>query len=431
LTNGTNWGKLSALADVIRQCSLGGDARLAKFYVGGAGSRPNLRNLMIQEMVRRSVLSQKSLLPYLLAVLACFPGSQAHSQDQVHELSFNGSTWTDQALPSDPTFGHWSVQMLAFSTSPNNQRHLFYSDSIGPDVHQLFYNGLSWSDENLTAPFDNEAWEDAGTQFAGFAVGNYQYVYYTCAYENICQLVYDNANWTPTALGGDPGEGLTAFTTSPAIHTFYADFRGFDLHQMYTTDGTNWQDQDLTELTHGMTYGGGNFQGFNIDNLQYVFFLGSDGHVHQYSYNNSGWSDEDLTLLAKSPAAPGYNNVTACLIPGTKKMRVYYIANNGHLIQLAATNSAKWSSADLTKKTSGPLPDADAAMLAFGTSDKKVHVFYESGNHVNQISQLTATTWSNEDLTVLTNGGFADTGTAITGFGLQDSLYIYYAAVSQ
>jgi hypothetical protein len=47
---------------------------------------------------------------------------------------------------------------------------------------------------------------------------------------------------------------------------------------------------------------------------------------------------------------------------------------------------------------------------------------------VNRIYQPTATTWANEDLTALTNGGVADTNDQLAGFSLQNNLYLYYAA---
>jgi hypothetical protein len=58
-----------------------------------------------------------------------------------------------------------------FSTSPNNQIHFYTSSSSG--VNQFYFNGTSWSFQNLPG---GSYWEPYG--LAGFNVGNEQHVYY-------------------------------------------------------------------------------------------------------------------------------------------------------------------------------------------------------------------------------------------------------------
>jgi hypothetical protein len=50
-----------------------------------------------------------------------------------------------------------------------------------------------------------------------------------------------------------------------------------------------------------------------------------------------GWSDEDLTALTNTlPSAA--RNIAAFVVPGTKKLRVYFQAGpNDHIFQLAST----------------------------------------------------------------------------------------------
>jgi hypothetical protein len=373
----------------------------------------------------------------LLISIAALP---AYGQ-QVHQLSYDGSNWMDQSLNgSGPT----SDALAAFATMPNDQAHVYYAGSgenLTFDVHQLFYNGVSWSDEDLTV-LSGGAKALNGTVVTGFSVGNYQYVYYVSDNNHLHQLLYDNYNWTDSDLTAQTGGpqvsrfNLVAFTTTPAVHVYYmelADFYHQHIHQMFNTNGSNWQDQDLTNLTGGASGNVGipfQMAGFNIGNFQYVYFLSDAAHIHELVYNNSSWSDEDLTALTKT--STGYNNcyIAALVIPGTKKMRVYYVTPKLHLSQLASTNNKKWTNSDLTKKTKGPLPTPYNQIIAFTSGPKnQVNVYYGSGTDVNRLFQPTPTTWSNEDLTVLTNGGTLDDfGSAFAGFSLQNNQYVYYMA---
>ncbi len=357
-----------------------------------------------------------------LAVLPAFG-------QQIHQLSYNGSNWTDQNLNG----GLAQSAISAFFTTPNDQFHVFYSGPADGDLQQLFYNGSNWSDLDL---IPHGATLCPICPMSGFSEANYQYVFYVGDDSDIHQMLYNNVGWVDSDLTvasgslvyGQGGSTIVAFTTSPALHVYYA---GSDLHvhQLFATNGTNWQDQDLTVLSggpventiHGMA-------GFSIGNFQYVYYLDTDNHLHQLFYNNSSWSDEDLTVLTKTSPTDNFSNLSAFVIPGTKKMRVYFVSgSNDHIIQLASTNNGKWSSTDLTKKSKGSAPDEQIAAYP-SASGGKVNVYYVAGHNVNRIYESTATTWANEDLTALTNGGVADTNHQLAGFSLHGNPYLYYAA---
>jgi hypothetical protein len=194
--------------------------------------------------------------------------------------------------------------------------------------------------------------------------------------------------------------------------------------------GNGWQSEDLTAETGGPQPQGRTLAGFSIGNLQYIYYVAFEGDVHQLYYNNSKWSDEDLTALTKTVPSPEYPNgsLSAMVVPGTKKLRVFYVATNNHVIQLASTNNVKWSSSDLTKKTKGPLANASNGAVAFATTpNNQIHLFYTAGNHVNQLFLPTpSTVWQNEDLTALTNGGLANYSGQMAGFSIGNEQFVYY-----
>jgi hypothetical protein len=360
----------------------------------------------------------------LLVSLAALP---AFGQ-QIHQLSYNGSTWADQNLNGALAEQH---SISSFFTTPNDQFHVFYGALESADLHQLFYNGSSWADLNL-----NQAVELCDyCPISGFSVDNFQYVFYVGLDLDVHEMLYNNAGWVDTDLtiaSGGPApisSNLVALTTSPALHVYYTAADNH-IHQLFATNGTNWQDQDLT-LTTGAPDACPPCLGmaaFNVGNFQYVYYVDNDaGDIHQLLYNNVSWSDEDLTALTKSsPITDVYDTLSAFVIPGTKKMRVYFVSGkNGHIMQLASTNNGKWTSSDLTKKAKGSVPDAQIVAFPDAT-DRKVNVYYVAGHHVNRIYQPSATTWANEDLTALTNGGSADSLDQLAGFSLNNDQYLYY-----
>ena len=358
---------------------------------------------------------------------------------QIHELYYNGSQWTDQGLKSGEA--NWFSGIAGFATTPNEQLHVYYP--VGgagdyTDIHQLFYNGTSWSDQDLTtlvgAPQATE------TPMTGFSVGNFQYVFYNDAHDHVHQLLYNNLNWTDsdlTAITGSPmsfDTALVAFSTNPAIHVYFMDIN-LHIHQLFTADGTNWADQDLTSITGG-TIGSENgplngIAAFNVGNYQYLFFVAGTGHVHEFFYNNIRWADADLTQLSKTaPVNEGaiLNNIAAVAIPGTKKMRVYLLNNGNHIFQLASSDNVTWSGSDLTKKSKGPQPNSNTNLFALvDSTNKQVSVYYESGGRVNQMTQLPSG-WTNEDLTALTGGPLEFDLTSMAGFSLNGGRYLFYNA---
>ena len=390
---------------------------------------------MIRKGTFKDTLNRLRHAVCAFGLLICFAAVPVHGHE-VHMLSYNNVGWTDQNLAGvSPNSG-----VAAYFTTPNDQQHVFYLGGFpSTHVHQLFYNGNDWADEDLTV--ETGAPAARGGTITGFSVQNYSYVYYTdYASSHLHQMLYNNIDWTDidlTAITGGPAAwagSVVAFTTTPALHIFYMDMATQHIHQIFNTNGTNWQDQDLTDITDGTL---GSFAhevmaGFNIGNYSYLYFVSqADGHVHQFLYNNSNWSDEDLTALTKSsPSQSESHSVAALVIPGTKKLRVYLQAANDHILQLASTNNLKWSSSDLTKKAKGPLPDTGTSIVGFATApNNQLHIYYVSGNDVNQLFLPTpSTVWQNEDLTAETNGGLAIAYDGIAGFSLQNLQYVFYVA---
>ena len=415
--------------DVVIEKSL---SRIGKGWAGlwSFFDPPDKENIMIGKTTFKDTLNRLRHAVCAFGLLLSLAVAPAYGQ-QVHQLFYDNG-WNDSNLdgPATPVSG-----LGAFATSSNNGLHVYYLSSTD-EVHQAYNVGGGWHDENLTAEAHGPAAND-GSNVVGFSVGNLQYVFYVGDDFEIHQLLYNNSVWTDTNLNlwGAPesdGVEIAAFVTTPnnALHVYYVE-PGPRVIQAYNV-GSGWQFQDLTGLTDGGQPEGRTLTGFSMGNLQYIYYIAFGGDVHQLFYNNASWTDEDLTALAKAVPSPEYPNgaITAMVVPDTKKLRVYYIGTNNHVIQLASTNNVKWTSADLTKKTKGPLADSTNGAVAFATTpNKQIHVYYASGGHVNQLFLPTpATTWQNSDLTALTHGGLATYTGEMAGFSIGNEQYVYYLA---
>jgi hypothetical protein len=366
---------------------------------------------------------------FALLVFAA-PSSFAQASD-IHQLSYNNSFWSDQDLNSTSN----PLTLDAFTTSPTNQSHVYYVARTSPEhIHQQFNNGVSWDDEDLTA--ETGAPSPSPQALAGFSVGNFQYVYYVAIETtHIHQLLYNNVGWKDTDITAESNSQTTpsfttniiAFTTSPALHVYYVDVNN-DIWQLFSPDGTSWQNENLTNFNDpDQTIQPALTAGFNIGNLQYLYWIDQNaGETYQLSYNNSTWSNTDLTKVIKTPI---FLIDAAFVIPGTKKIRLYSSNSiNGHILQLSSPNNGKWSVIDLTKKSKGPVsPDGVGSMLAFTTSpNNEIHLFYAYESQIYQIYQNTPTTWASENITQQGNGAILSTLSPLVGFAVGNLQYVFY-----
>src|SRR5947209_8173589 len=118
----------------------------------------------------------KHLSPLSLAILLMILALNVHGQ-QVHQLSYNNSNWSDQNLFGAVTDSKSGV--AGFPTTPNDALHVYYL-SGSHHVRQLFFSGSSWSDEDLTAETGGPV-ALAGGAVTGLSLQNFQYVFYPAA----------------------------------------------------------------------------------------------------------------------------------------------------------------------------------------------------------------------------------------------------------
>ena len=170
--------------------------------------------------------------------------------DHIHHLWYNNIDWQDQDLTAKTNGGTATSGggVAAFST-PGGQFHVYYVDSTYSHLHQLYYNGHSWSDQDLTGLTGGPTAYPYNV--SGFGVGNYQYVYYVGTDNHVHETYYVD-NWTDIDLTA----GLDANLASPislvafsapngVIWVFYQDMNTLGDY-VFNFNGTVWSYQQIT-----------------------------------------------------------------------------------------------------------------------------------------------------------------------------------------
>ena len=399
------------------------------------GGLPSNQGSKIRSWKRESAMFRKTSLTVICLIFLSLSHLPAFA-DHIHHLWYNNSNWQDVDLtaltggPNSVAFG----AIAAFRTTPNNQLHVYYVDFSANHVHQLYYNGASWSDADLSAVVGGPAAYPYG--ISGFSIGNLQYVFYQSSPdEHVHELYYNNSSWQDQDLtsvtGGPPAiSPMLAFATKPnnQFHVYYQDVNTGDLHQLFF-NGTSWSDQDLTSLIgHGVSCYADWFAGFAVGNLQHIFCAGHVNgsnnldllHIH---YNNYTWVYETVTT-AGLPMYAGAG-IAAFKVPNVNQLELWSVTDNTHFDRFYhVIKPSQWVFNDLTNEIGAPTDGQYGQIVSFVTTpNNQYHVYYAPSSEVYQI-YYNGTAWSVNDLTG--GAGNADPNSGMAGFSIGNLQHVFY-----
>jgi hypothetical protein len=265
---------------------------------------------------------------------------------------------------------------------------------------------------------------------------NTEHVFYLAADQHVHELDWDST-WSPndiTTLAGAPGAAtgstLTGITFlqpgNDTQHVFYLTSDGH-VHELNWSGGT-WLTNDITSIAGApAAIGGSPMTSFTFTprtggNQEHVYFFTADGHVHELVWISGVWSTNDITILAGAPAAISGSRLTGhTFIPfgGANGMHVLYIAGDLHVHELN-WSSGTWVTSDLTSAAGGVNAVATSSLDSFTFVDStgfgSQHIFYLAADqHVHHL-QWASGAWSSNDVTGLAGAPNAVSGTALAGF---------------
>jgi len=201
------------------------------------------------------------------------------------------------------------------------------------------------------------------------------------------EMWLDSGGWHhsdfTTSEGAPVAKVLTpwsyAFETQ---YTQHVDYLGTDkhIHEMWwDTDG--WHHNDLTENAQGVAAAGAptGFV-FSADNTQHVFYTSADFHIHELVWSNGQWTDQDLTGSFGGPAVSNQSPRLAAVVLNQMKF-LFFLSSDGHVWAMQAANGS-WRPVDITAAAGTPA-GADAFVCACVSEvENSVYIYYvnDSGN---------------------------------------------------
>lgn len=376
-------------------------------------------------MMRKSVCVGFWATLILLAVSWVGPVADATQFDltyyvgvdlHVHELRFNGTSWTTAdlmaATGAPNAAGASALTGHVYGTSDN----VWYI-ATDQHVHGLAYYGspAAWHTADVTAlaGAPNAA---AGSPLTSHLYGSSDNIYYVATDGDIHELAFygSPATWhtaNATALSGAPIPASNSPLTSVAFTVDNSESEFFisgDEHVRQIKFNGAWQTTDLT-YTQGApnaTYGS-SLTSHIYGNSESVWYIGSDQHVHEFAYYSSAWHTSDVTALAGAP-----DPVSGSALAGNQNGSqddVYFINPSSHLHLLWFDGVHTWHSVDVSGLGGGPDP-ADQGALASHVYGSAENTYYFAGDqHVHELSFYN-NSWHASDLTALAHAPNAVVG---------------------
>jgi hypothetical protein len=381
----------------------------------------------------------------LWIVIGCALLAVPSFAQHLHQLYYDNANWTDSdltALTGGPVLYPQSI--AAFYTTPNDQLHVYYASNVDLDfhVHQLFYNGSSWSDQDLTA-LTGGSLASNSSGMSGFSIDDAQYVYFCGSDFSVHEYSYGNNgnfNWVDTRLTSGYPEGcdvapagLVAFTTATNntrnvyFHSHLSQ-KARAIRHLYF-NGKVWKNENITAKIKGAEAEPAVYiSGFAIGDAQYLYFEATNGHTHEFSFVSS-WKDLDVTVASGGVSSGSFegNGTASFLVPGTHQKEVYYAAGSNQDVHRASFKSSKWKDTDLSSLTGSSGAISLSQIVGFATTpNKQLHIYFSSFGDglVNQLF-YNGSTWADSTLPsapVIVIGG----PTNMAGFAIDNLQRVYY-----
>ena len=282
-----------------------------------------------------------------------------------------------------------------------------YSIGAEQHLHELAYINGVWRQSDLTALAAGAPRAQAPSSISGFALnGTDSRVYYITPDNHIHELWYGGGAWGNndlTAITGAPpaapGGSLASFGVNGSAPRVYFVSDDGHVRELWWQNG--WNAGDLTAQTNCPAaspataiccFGVGG-------SASRVYYFTPDGHVNELYYEN-GWGRGDLTAQTGGPAAVIGTHLTAYGYQGSNS-RVYFQSADWHVHELAW--GPGWGCGDVTAAANCSPAAAFTNLVCYGVGSTNPRVYYLTpDNHMNEL--YWEGNWGHNDLTGMLTG---------------------------
>ncbi len=315
--------------------------------------------------------ANKKLRVYYLAVALAEGGSLGG----VCELSWGGNQWNYSdvttaagAYPKVP-FAAPGSALTAIAVNKDLDPRVYYLCYPDNHVCELSWGGGGWHYNDITAASLGEPARAPASGSALAALVESENlgprVYYLDTDNHVHELVWvwSDQKWhhngdITAASGGPAAVSLSPLMAIwikgvPRIYYLAADRH---VHEIAAVDG--WKHRDITDAGKGKPARTGSpltqIMAGDLRRFLCIYYVDEDNHIHQLVWNwfNGGdvWSDSGITEDSdnkKDTPTVGMSALTACLGSDQLNQRVYYVAGDKHVHELAL-RSGGWQHRDVT-----------------------------------------------------------------------------------
>ena len=298
----------------------------------------------------------------------------------IHELAWTGAgaerAWVHRDLTSD-TGGSLAAAGSALSTTVvNGAPRVYYLDD-DQHVQELAWVVDAWSHRDVTLAAGATP-ADAGSALGATTAANGDpRVYYVAGSHNIYELAWEGEQWVhwnltienlgwPATVAGSP-LSVTSAGLDPRVYYLAAGEDGLHVHELAWFDFA-WHHNDVTVAAGGLPASAGSSLSsmtISANGDPRVYYLAADQHVHELAWFSDAWHHSDVTDAAGGAGA--LSGTALATTTARHDPRVYYLDENHHIQELAWVGSS-WASRDMTAGTLGATPARDGGLLTATTS---------------------------------------------------------------
>ncbi len=266
----------------------------------------------------------------------------------ISHLWWTGQTWAYEDL-TNYTHAPYPAAVgsgLSSYSDANGLLHVYYIDA-NQHIGHMWWTGQTWLNEDLTAASQTSARVAPGSTLTGYAEANGKaHLFYLDGQPHVDQMWWYLQRWWNqdlTALAGTstipaPASGLSSFGgPNGTASVYYVDTQQH-INQL-SWNGQAWSNQDLSQasafqltantLIYTLATPQTALTSLLITGGNHVYFVATDGHVHQIYWNGQSWVDQDLIVMGKGPSAgSGIGNGSA--LPYVRE----YIYGNGQVVAI-------------------------------------------------------------------------------------------------
>ncbi|BCL78253.1 hypothetical protein ccbrp13_07180 [Ktedonobacteria bacterium brp13] len=168
----------------------------------------------------------------------------------------------------------------------------------------------------------------------------------------------------------------------------------YHIHYISSTDGSNWQQADLTAQTNAPDAGGQAISGYvaSKTDTQEITYVDVNKHIQLLQFDSyKHWTVQDITQKIHAPLADT-NAISSFEWQATGTQQIVYIDTHVHIIELTSSDGVDWRTQDLTQLMKAPLANGvTISSFEWSKNSSQQIVYIDTQQHIAVLSLVNGT----------------------------------------